>query len=148
MRLWASRGLLEAAQVGGLLLAHGMHALGRPGGAGGAVGRPGQLEQVALQRYERTSAGDTPPALPCIARCVGTALPHALCHAMLCCAALQIHTSKMTTNSFIGRDVDLYELAQLTKNFRCGPGGGGGGVGAVSCMRAQILAVGGGGAWA
>ena len=32
---------------------------------------------------------------------------------------LQIHTSKMTENSFIGRDVDLYDLAQLTKNFRC-----------------------------
>lgn len=29
----------------------------------------------------------------------------------------QIHTSKMSTNSFLGRDVDLAELASRTKNF-------------------------------
>lgn len=29
----------------------------------------------------------------------------------------QIHTSKMATNSFLGRDVDLAELAARTKNF-------------------------------
>jgi len=30
---------------------------------------------------------------------------------------LQIHTSRMSTNSFLGRDVDLAELAARTKNF-------------------------------
>ena len=30
---------------------------------------------------------------------------------------LQIHTSKMAENSFLSREVDLYELAQRTKNF-------------------------------
>ena len=30
---------------------------------------------------------------------------------------LKIHTSKMQTNSFLGRDVDLAKLAELTKNF-------------------------------
>ncbi|EFN58861.1 hypothetical protein CHLNCDRAFT_29882 [Chlorella variabilis] len=30
---------------------------------------------------------------------------------------LQIHTSKMSSNSFLGRDVDLAELAARTKNF-------------------------------
>ena len=30
---------------------------------------------------------------------------------------LKIHTNKMQTNSFLGRDVDLLKLAELTKNF-------------------------------
>ena len=30
---------------------------------------------------------------------------------------LQIHTSRMASNSFLARDVDLYELSQRTKNF-------------------------------
>lgn len=30
---------------------------------------------------------------------------------------LQIHTSRMSQNSFLSRDVDLYELSQKTKNF-------------------------------
>jgi vesicle-fusing ATPase len=30
---------------------------------------------------------------------------------------LQIHTSKMASNSFLGRDVDLAELAARTRNF-------------------------------
>ncbi|QDZ23752.1 N-ethylmaleimide sensitive fusion protein [Chloropicon primus] len=30
---------------------------------------------------------------------------------------LKIHTSKMQTNSFLGRDVDLAKLAEMTKNF-------------------------------
>jgi vesicle-fusing ATPase len=30
---------------------------------------------------------------------------------------LQIHTNKMSQNSFLARDVDLYDLAQRTKNF-------------------------------
>jgi vesicle-fusing ATPase len=30
---------------------------------------------------------------------------------------LKIHTSKMQTNSFLGRDVDLSKLAEITKNF-------------------------------
>lgn len=30
---------------------------------------------------------------------------------------LQIHTSRMAQNSFLARDVDLYELSQRTKNF-------------------------------
>lgn len=44
---------------------------------------------------------------------------HCLVHACSSpfCAALQIHTSKMTANSFLGRDVDLAELAARTKNF-------------------------------
>ena len=32
-------------------------------------------------------------------------------------APAQIHTGKMTTNSFLGADVDLWDLAQRTKNF-------------------------------
>lgn len=31
---------------------------------------------------------------------------------------LKIHTSHMAQNSFLGRDVDLAELAERTKNFR------------------------------
>ena len=31
---------------------------------------------------------------------------------------LQIHTTKMSQNSFLSEDVDLYELARRTKNFR------------------------------
>ncbi|KAK9813277.1 hypothetical protein WJX72_011798 [[Myrmecia] bisecta] len=30
---------------------------------------------------------------------------------------LQIHTSKMATNQFLGRDIDLWSLAERTKNF-------------------------------
>lgn len=71
-------------------------------------------------------------ALPCLACCAVLCFT---CCAVLCRAALQIHTSKMTTNSFIGRDVDLYELAQLTKNFRCDPGGAVGGCCVCLCAR-------------
>lgn len=31
---------------------------------------------------------------------------------------LQIHTAKMSKHSFLADDVDLYELARITKNFR------------------------------
>ena len=30
---------------------------------------------------------------------------------------MQIHTGKMAANSFLGADVDLWDLAQRTKNF-------------------------------
>ena len=35
-----------------------------------------------------------------------------------CCpACAQIHTGRMSENSFLGRDVDLFELAQRCRNF-------------------------------
>lgn len=55
--------------------------------------------------------------LPTSERNCAAALTHAACLPLPPFLHLQIHTSKMTTNSFLGRDVDLAELAARTKNF-------------------------------
>lgn len=81
------------------------------------IGLPDEQGRVQILKVGGawgSSAGGSSACEAC--DCVA-ALTHTTCGTLPLFLHLQIHTSKMTTNSFLGRDVDLAELAARTKNF-------------------------------